>query len=132
MGQVVLFASHLPLVRGMSWLVHLPAAPGVSLFFFAIALAMAGLNRNVAGQSFDRLWLDFRDLYGLLWGLRLQERVNAASHAAGWGIELQWPGLSVPGIPPQHQDALRQAMTGLLRRFVSHEWIASRLEQGVD
>ena len=81
-------------------------------------------------DPFDRLWLDFRDSFGLLWGLRLQERVNAASTAAKWDVELQWHGFPAKGVPAKHREAMRQAMTGLLRRFVSHEWIAARLETG--
>ncbi len=128
LGQVILFATHLPLMRSIPWLTNLPAAPSLALFFFAIALAVSKLGGKPANESFDRLWLDFRDLYGLLWGLRLQERVNAASLAAKWEIELQWNGFPSQGIPAKHREALRQAMTGLLRRFVSHEWIAARLD----
>jgi hypothetical protein len=132
LGQGILFAPHLPLLRGINWLANLPAGPSVALFVFAVALAAARLRSKAAADPFDRLWLDFRDLFGLLWGLRLQERVNAASAAAKWDVELNWNGFPSKGIPAQHRDALRQAMTGLLRRFVSHEWIAARLEQGVD
>ncbi|MGI8978504.1 MAG: hypothetical protein ACR2FY_04710 [Pirellulaceae bacterium] len=132
LGQVILFEPHLPLLREIGRLEDLPAAPSLALFFFAIALAVTKLGMKSAHGSFDRLWLDFRDLYGLLWGLRLQERVNAASIAAKWDVELQWQGFRPHEIPAQHREALRQAMTGLLRRFVSHEWIAARLEKNID
>ena len=136
LGQVILFAPHLPLLRGINWLANLTAGPSVALFVFAVALAVARIGSKSVGNQvtdpFNRLWLDFRDLFGLLWGLRLQERVNAASTTAKWDVELSWSGFSGKKIPAQHRDALRQAMTGLLRRFVSHEWIAARLEQAVD
>ena len=136
LGQVILFAPHLPLLRG-TWLADLPAAPSLALFVLAIALTVTRLDSNASNKrtgkdSFDRLWLDFRDLFGLLWALRLQERVNAASTAAKWEVELQWSGFEGNVIPEQHREPLRQAMTGLLRRFVSHEWIAARLEKNVD
>ncbi len=171
LGQVILFAPHLPLLRGNLWLANLPAGPSLALFVLAIAVAVtdtslkrkrrtvrprdsvttasgrkheqrfpslalqAGVEPVPASNSsdaFDRLWLDFRDSFGLLWGLRLQERVNAASTAAKWEVELQWQGFGPKGIPAKHREALRQAMTGLLRRFVSHEWIAARLEKNID
>jgi hypothetical protein len=132
LGQIILFAPHLPLLRGINWLANLPAGPSLGLFVFAVALAAARLRSKAGADPFDQLWFDFRDLFGLLWGLRLQERVNAASTAAKWDVELSWNGFPGKGIPAQHRDALRQAMTGLLRRFVSHEWIAARQEKGVD
>lgn len=136
-GQVLLFAPHLPLLRGASWLQRLPAMPSCALVSFAVGLAVVRWSSNSTrgkeqAQSFDRLWLDFRDLFGLLWGLRMQERVNAASTAAKWGVQLNWNGLEPGEVPAQHRLPLRQAMTGLLRRFVSHEWIAARLEEDVD
>lgn len=136
-GQVLLFAPHLPLLRGAIWLQRLPAMPSLALVFFAVGLAVVRWSSNSTRikervQSFDRLWLDFRDLFGLLWGLRMQERVNAASTAAKWGVQLNWDGLEPGELPAQHRQPLRQAMTGLLRRFVSHEWIAARLEEDVD
>ncbi|MCE9525731.1 MAG: hypothetical protein K8R36_06720 [Planctomycetales bacterium] len=137
LGQVILFAPHLPLLRGVDFLTRLPAGPSLALFLFAIAVAVARTGSDpLRGQKevdpFDLLWRDFRDSFGLLWGLRLQERVNAASTAGKWDVELQWPGFPSKGIPAKHREAVRQAMTGLLRRFVSHEWIAARLERGVD
>jgi hypothetical protein len=119
-GQVILFAPHLPLVRGNPWLANLPAGPSLALFMFAIALTIARLgsnwaSKNSAPESLDRLWLDFRDSFGLLWGLRMQERVNAASSAAKWEVELHWNGFQSKGVPPKHSVALRQSMTGLLR-----------------
>jgi hypothetical protein len=135
LGQVALFATHLPLLRGVELLAKLPAAPAFALFLFAVAIAIVGRpthNKNQMLAPFDRLWLDFRDAFGLLWGLRLQERVNSAATAAKWDVELHWHGFPAAGIPEAHREALRQAMTGLLRRFVSHEWIAARLEKGID
>ena len=32
-------------------------------------------KRTAAATEVDRLWLDFRDLFGALWGLRVAERV---------------------------------------------------------
>jgi hypothetical protein len=139
LGQIILFAGHLPLLRGTPWLANFPSAPSLALVVFAFALAVVGnstpstiARTGKPTAPFDLLWLDFRDAFGLLWGLRLQERVNAASSAAKWGVELRWYGFESPEIPAQQREALRQAMTGLLRRFVSHEWIAARLEKNID
>jgi len=139
MGQVALFLPHLPLLRGIGPLANLPGAPSLSLVLFAAAIAHVGRALQPVPNGlespfyeYDRLWLDFRDAYGLLWGLRLQERVNAAAAVSKWNVELHWSGFHGKEIAAQHREALRQAITGLLRRFVSHQWIAAGLEKGVD
>lgn len=157
-GQILLFASHLPLLREFPFLANPAASASLALLLFALALITFRVSSRwpqERADPFDRLWLDFRDLFGLLWSLRLQERVNAAAHVAGWQFELAWGGFvkkedsqeaitpTDPGTPTQshghgaqrrygNQSELRPVMTGLLRRFVSHEWIAARLREDID
>jgi hypothetical protein len=72
-------------------------------------------------SEFDRIWLDFRDRFGLLWGQRLREQFNRAAANAGWPVYLRWQGLrltqgaSLPG--PAAQDQILDTLRALLKRF---------------
>ena len=90
-GQTMLLVDHLPLGiigggdRGLLL--------GLALCVAAIGLAAAGLPaRRAQRVPLDRLWLDFRDLFGALWGLRVAERVNASAALYRWNVALSWDG----------------------------------------
>jgi hypothetical protein len=96
-------------------------------------------RRTTASDGYDRLWIDFRDAFGLLWALRVQERVNAAAAMYGWPFMLVWSGFvetesgqPIAAFSPETEKALRQNLKGLLRRFVSPEWIGERLAGDLD
>ncbi|HMC10425.1 MAG TPA: hypothetical protein VKH44_04010, partial [Pirellulaceae bacterium] len=132
-GQVGAFSSHLALLRRP--MVPQPELVGLLLAGAALVVAWLSSRRaTVAANSYDRLWIDFRDTFGLLWGLRVQERVNAAARQNGWDLELTWSGFRqrvsddpLAEIDPAIESVLRTTFRGLLRRFVSSEWIAERL-----
>jgi hypothetical protein len=71
--------------------------------------------------EFDRLWLDFRDRFGLFWAQRLRDQFNRAAAHAGWPAYLRWRGLRLqPGarLPaPAVQAAMLDALRGLMKRF---------------
>lgn len=82
-----------------------------------------------AKTDLDRLWLWFRDRWGLVWSLRVMERFNREARVARWPIRLEWPGVvstsSQPasGDPPEPmvpENALA-TLRGLLRRFADRE-----------
>ena len=108
-------------------------APVVGLSALAGAwwLEAAGLPRPApVNLPIDRVWRDFRDAYGLVWGLRIAERVNASAAMYGWDVALAWPGFidrqsgrPAAAVPEEAVETVR----GLLRRFVSPEWIEARL-----
>jgi hypothetical protein len=84
----------------------------------------------------DRLWLDFRDAYGLLWGARVQQRVNAAAAQYGWPVMLCWDGLRdvaegqpVAAVPSEVRAPVEHVMRTVLWRFMSPQWIEARLTQ---
>lgn len=103
----------------------------------AIITAWAiALRPTRASNPYDELWFDFRDSFGLFWSLRLVERVNdtASAKQADWDFDLGWGGfrtkqefLTLGKLPPEVDAALRNCLSGLLRRFVSREWIEQRL-----
>ncbi len=78
-------------------------------------------TRAPAGSSFDRLWLDFRDRFGLVWAQRVREQFNRSAHHAGWPVVLRWQGLRlVPGaaLPDAAvQDDIIATLRALTKRF---------------
>ncbi|REK15829.1 MAG: hypothetical protein DWQ37_08405 [Planctomycetota bacterium] len=82
-----------------------------------------------ANLPLNRVWLDFRDAFGVVWALRIMERMNASTRMYHWPVALGWTGFhavegdAVTDIPPAVEESLRT----LLRRFVSPEWIDARL-----
>jgi hypothetical protein len=132
-GQAALVAPFFPLTD--AWLPR-SIGPLVGLALIVAAYALRALHvprARSAPTALDRAWLDFRDQFGAVWGLRIMERINAAAAMYGWGISLGWQGFvardnqtDVAAIPPAVEDSLRT----LLRRFVSPEWIDRRLTSG--
>lgn len=135
-GQVVLLTPHLP--AGVRWLPSV--APGWGLFGLTTAIVMAqiSIRKRATTPALNRVWLDFRDAFGLVWSLRFMERMNTVAHTNGWNMTLQWSGFEASdGSPnwqlsPDQLRVLRQSFANLLRRFVSPEWIADRLDQAGD
>jgi len=132
-GQIIGLSPYLPLIGR-----ELVAASGaVALVVMTVALMFAWFiaSRPTRGATaYDRLWLDFRDSFGLLWGLRVQERINAVARHEHWGLELTWRGFrtsdngnSLDKMPDTIEPGLRTTLKGLLRRFVSNEWSEERL-----
>jgi hypothetical protein len=74
-----------------------------------------------ARSEFDRLWLDFRDRFGLLWGQRMREQFNRAAANAGWPVVLRWQGLrlTAPLPEPGLEEAILATLRVLLKRFRS-------------
>jgi hypothetical protein len=123
-GQVCLLAKNLPI--SVVWL-NSPSISALGTVLWCAAVALWGWDfppRRKTEQPLDRLWLDFRDLLGTMWALRVLERINAASSRSGWGARLTWRGWIIGGEP---QPALQRSLEMLLRRFVSPEWIARRM-----
>lgn len=90
-----------------------------------------GLVRSAAPApaAFDRLWLDFRNRFGLVWGQRLREQFNNAARHAGWPVVLRWQGLRLtPGaaLPaPAVQDELLTTLRALMKRFGPEQPLAA-------
>jgi hypothetical protein len=134
-GQIVALAPYGPL-RAVSLGVS-SSVGGLALAAAALGMAWGLTRQRRAVAPLDRVWLDFRDAYGLFWGLRVMERLNATASQLGWDVELRWSGFRHRhhGRPleasPQEGPAVRQALGGLLRRFVSSAWLAERWEEAV-
>lgn len=144
-ASILLLAGRLCLLApSLSWASALVTGSRLDVTAAGAGLMIAGLlfdallpPRRRPAHAIDRVWLDFRDTYGLLWGLRLAERFNAASRQLGWRIRLRWTGLDCEQgsrrieLPAETLAAARQNLEMLLRRFVSPEWFSSRWDERV-
>lgn len=101
----------------------------------ALALTVSGWpKRRPAVFALDRVWIDFRDMFGAVWALRVQQRVNQSAMMYRWKLRLDWHGftlLDATELPPHTEKALQDNLANLLRRFVSPAWIAERLKPGI-
>jgi hypothetical protein len=82
-------------------------------------------RRGIAATEFDRLWLGFRDRFGLVWGQRTLDQFNRAATHAGWPVILRWWGLRVrrgEALPdPTGEAEIVAALRALLKRFTRDE-----------
>ena len=135
-GQTVLVWRQLPWGGGgassRSGAIDWMPVVGVGLLAAAAAIAAIGWPRrsSAAREPLERLWCDFCDRFGVVWGLRVAERINATAAQNGWNVRLTWQRLTQAdgtslAAPPCAE--LAQALRPLLRRFVSADWIDRRL-----
>jgi len=127
-GQACLLQCHLPVAS--AWPSPGPAfACGLGLGCSAAWLRALDLpRRSGEPRGWSRAWVDFRDLFGTVWGLRIMERFNSSAKVCGWKPRLHWGGLeSDDSSRPAHSPVAEQGLATLLRRFVSDEWISERL-----
>jgi hypothetical protein len=86
------------------------------------------LGRN----SVERLWLWFRDHWGVVWALRIQERFNRSAEVSRWPSRLTWFGL-VPASPAtgaateEPPEPAEATLRGLIHRFVAAERVDALL-----
>jgi len=96
-----------------------------------LLLALGWPQASKATRPLDRLWLDFRDTFGVVWGLRIMERMNASATMYDWPVTLGWTGFQprASATMTETPAAVEESLRSLLRRFVSPEWIEMRLNE---
>ena len=93
--------------------------------------------RPVIEESrFDQLWFDFRDLFGIVWSIRIQERINQLAVTEGWPVRLNadgftWDVRATDDVRQPSELRLAHALYWHLWRFVEPEWIATRLGEPI-
>jgi hypothetical protein len=104
-----------PAWRGVVW----SAVPWT--LAVAVRVAEARARRGAEARSgLEAAWLWFRDHWGVVWALRVQERFNRSAEAQGWPVRLGWYGVvPAPGgaAPADVLDTAEATFKGLLRRF---------------
>jgi hypothetical protein len=68
----------------------------------------------IAATELDRVWLDFRDRFGVVWGLRAREQFNRAAASSGWPVRVTWFGCQSPG---HDQAEASRLLRAVLKRF---------------
>lgn len=129
LGQLALIAPFLP--QAQTWL---PADRSVwlGLALLATAWTLQAVPRRPRAHctGLDRVWLDFRDAFGVVWALRVAERMNASASMYQWPVTLHWHGFlpnEASAATVEVPEAVEESLRSLLRRFVSPEWIDQRL-----
>lgn len=80
-------------------------------------------------------WAEFRDLFGSVWGRRVQDRWNDELHRAGIPWRIGWHGLESPAgthreTPEATPDELALAaerLRWILQKFVNPDWVSRRI-----
>jgi hypothetical protein len=84
--------------------------------------------------GFERLWIDFRNLFGVVWARRIMERFNDEARRKQAPFRLGWLGLEKPTgerfVAEEQGADLTTAETLLrwnLQKFVDPDWVSCRL-----
>lgn len=107
-GQVILIAQYLPFGPGEAPEWRVPVTLALMAAGCVIAALRGGIRREAA-DPLMRLRQDFRDCYGMLWAVRIEQRAASTSTQSDADDE--------------------HATAALLSRFVSRAWIDSRLQR---
>lgn len=83
-------------------------------------------NLSHTAAQWNGVWCDFRDAFGLVWGLRVMERVNSTGKLCDWSTELTWYGFTNAELSDSQAEEIDRSLKTVLRRFVSAEWIEDR------
>jgi len=82
-------------------------------------------QRPDSSSNPDRLWRQFRDRFGAIWGLRLRDQFNRAAAHADWPIFLGWLGLRTlsTDAPRQSPEVAKvmELLRALMKRFGAEE-----------
>ncbi len=100
---------------------HLAAYPCLGLS--ALAGWLTSRNRQTHPDPLDQTWCEFRDRFGLVWAVRIKERVNATAEKERWCSRLEMQGfrrIEADGTLSEQETGIRAEHTlrWLLRRFV--------------
>jgi hypothetical protein len=100
---------------------HGPEADAVRLCLLAgPSLALLRVFPIDQLSESDRMWREFRDRWGVVWGQRVREQFNRSAANAGWPVTLTWQGFVFRGAAgPTLQNEVRDTLTALLQRFTS-------------
>jgi hypothetical protein len=138
-GLLLLLAGYLPLLPAVAGQLRVSGALACFLLAQLWVVGRLTLGPAAPPSSRTRVWLEFRDLFGAFWSLRVAERWNDVAAQRQWPMLLGWRGFyglepaTPEGIcPPDAMEEGDRVLHSLLRRFVSRDWIARRAGGEVD
>lgn len=100
----------------------------------AALYATASTRPAIRRHRVNQLWNDFRNLFGIVWALRMVERINALAVQEKWIIRISLEGFpeTTTGGLTVDEIEIEAACRWLFRRFVDDEWISRRLGPQAD
>ncbi len=111
------------------------AGLAMAILAFLVAFLIPKPNRKSLRDE-DRVWLDYRDMFGGMWALRIKERINTSATMYDWDLRLTWRGFvtadgsQLPDqLPAKIEKILHNHFYSLMRKFVPREWITTRLQR---
>jgi hypothetical protein len=114
---VALYAADWLFAAGGLWIAHLLLMSAPWLAWICLA------ERRAPRSDFDRLWLSFRDHWGLVWSQRVREQFNHAAVHAGWPVHLYWQGLVLHEadavVTPGDREKMLETLRAVLQRFLA-------------
>jgi hypothetical protein len=118
------------LSRAAGWSQNLPWPPGTSLFLLGSLFWLGLLWSSLGGgrsrpHELTKLWREFRDSYGLVWGQRALEQFNSAAAHAGMVTRLGWRGVLPTASASAREEEALHLLGAVLKRFLP----AARPEQ---
>ncbi len=113
---------------------------GIAAFICGIAVLHAyrqSIRPSLEDSGYDKLWFDFRDAFGIVWSIRIQDRINQTAEKETWCVRLGTEGfIWEEDAPSDKRDLSEERLTHtlhwLLRRFVDSKWIDERLNKQTD
>ncbi len=128
-AQIMMFGRHLP-AFGFEPTDH---SMGIGISIATVAGCLVWWQaRMPSTNGIGRVWNDFKNAFGTVWGLRIMERINASAEQQEWSQTLMWSGLvastTADQPSPNEADEIEQSFRTHLRRFVDTDWIDRRLK----
>lgn len=128
---VALTRSELRLAHGGSLWLFFPWTLSVSVW----SARRRAARGSGAQNQLDATWLWFRDHWGVVWALRVEERFNRTADQLGWPLRLMWYGAvpvsrgpggngAVDGQTATIAELAEPTLRSLLRRFANEDRIA--------
>jgi hypothetical protein len=106
----------------------------------AIGVCVSGMRLNepaAGGCRLERLWRWFRDRWGVVWALRVQDRFEREARLAGWPLTLSWHGIAARGSgesPDRQEEGVLahglRTLKALLHRFAEPEVLERAASEG--
>jgi hypothetical protein len=83
-------------------------------------LAWSCWSSRAERSEFDRLWLSFRDSWGMVWSQRVREQFNHACQNGGLPASLHWRGIQAQS---GNEQKCLELLRATLQRFISERGV---------